>query len=560
MKIALFSAALVLATLAQGAYFPLWQALLALFFLGCAALSRQKPGFDLNSLLLLLLFCVMAASSFFSLSAGAASAELVKYSLFPLSYAFFAGLSQEEKGRAGEAFYFAFFLLMVFGLLGMAGLSPFGGMVTELGGRLQSFLGYANTSALLMGTGVFCATEKLLASRGRARALHAAACALFFAAMVFTLSRASLVLFVCVYAMYASNRFFSARGPGRRGLAAAGAGALLVLAVLALADSRVLRISVFAPTLVERYISYWDALPMLLRTPFGAGLGNWQFLQFSYQSAPYTVRYIHNFYLQAALDGGLAALGIVMFYAAGFGKKFFRAKGRRDAHFYIGAFLLSSAFFEVHFNFGLVIVYSMYLLARLCDGRPYGFGALRDFESRLPRAAVRLVAVALALPVAAAAVSESFAGRGRRQEAAGDWQAARASFSAARTLNPLNDDLLFELARTAPSSQDAFGYLQSALEANPRNTEALFSIADGLLHFGEHELALEYALRLVEIFPLSQRNHELLRRVIDGFGEPRRGELRREAELRVDGINGRINPLFRHIDEGFRIELEPPLG
>ena len=34
-------------------------------------------------------------------------------------------------------------MVLLFGLLGMAGVSPIAGMVTEIGGRLQSFFGYA---------------------------------------------------------------------------------------------------------------------------------------------------------------------------------------------------------------------------------------------------------------------------------------------------------------------------------------------------------------------------------------------------------------------------------
>ena len=534
MKLILFTVLVFFVSVAQGAYFVLPQIILSLFFLGSIIVSKKELKPDLNMALLVGLFIVMLASAFFSLSTGAAIAELVKYLLFPLAYVFFARLETEEMQKVEDTFYYAFMLVMVFGLLGMAGVSPIAGMVTEIGGRLQSFFGYANTTALIMGIGTFYATEKFRVTKKK---YHIVVGALFFAAMIFTLSRTSFVLFAVVYLLYV---FSFLQTKTKLMFAAAG---VVIFAALAVFDSRIVQISIFAPTLVERYISYFDALPMMFRTPFGAGLGNWQFLQFSYQSAPYQVRYIHNFYLQLGLDGGLIALGVVLFFVAGFVRLALKSMDRQNMHLYIAAFLLSSSFFEVHFNFGLVIVYSIFLLVRINEGR--------TFNIKLPVWPIKGVAAVLALPLIVLLVSEHYINSGSSYENAGNRQAAYGSFSTARRFNPLNDGLLFNLARIAPTSGAALEYLNMAHEANRYNTEVLFSLAQGLAHFGELELAYAHAVRLMEVFPFSERNHNLVRSIIDGFDEAYQAQKLHELNLRIGEINSRINPLFRHIDPNF---------
>ena len=534
MKHILFTVLVFFVSIAQGAYFVLPQIILGLFFLGNIVFSKKEQKTDLNMALIFGLFFVMFVSTFFSLSTGAAIVELVKYLLFPLAYVFFSGLKTDEIVKVEETFYYAFMLVMVFGLLGMAGISPIAGMVTEIGGRLQSFFGYANTTALVMGIGAFYATEKFRVSKKK---YHIAIGVLFFAAMVFTLSRTSFVLFAGVYLLYVFS-FLQTKTK-----LMFGAAGVAIFAVLAVLDSRIVQISIFAPTLVERYISYFDALPMMFRTPFGAGLGNWQFLQFSYQSAPYQVRYIHNFYLQVGLDGGLIALGVVLFFVAGFLWQIVKSKGGQNVHLNIAAFLLASSFFEVHFNFGLVIVYSMFLLVRICESK--------TFDIKLPAWSVKGIAAVLALPLFILLVSEHFVNSGTSYENAGNRQAAYSSFSTARQFNPLNDSLLFNIARVAPSRGAALDYLNLAHEMNAYNTEVLFSLAQGHMYFGELTLAYAHAVRLMEIFPFSEHSHNLVRSIIGEFDEVYQSQKLYELSLRIDEINARLNPLFQHIDPNF---------
>ena len=54
-------------------------------------------------------------------------------------------------------------------------------------------------------------------------------------------------------------------------------------------------------------------------------------------------------------------------------------------------------------------------------------------------------------------------------------------------------------------------YLNMVNESNGYKTDVLFSLAQGLAHFGELEPAYAHVVHLMEIFPFSERNHNFVR-------------------------------------------------
>jgi len=530
IKYAVFAIVIFYATIAQGAYFITPLVILNVFFLLNLAFSKRHVRFDFSLAILTGVFVIMAVSAAFALSANAAMVELLKYALFPLSYTYFCKQDDVGENRITKVFYAAFVLVMVFGLLGMAGLSPVDGMVTVIGGRLQSFFQYANTTALAMGIGVFYSTEKIAGRAG-----WAILAVLFFVALIFTLSRVAFVLFVPLYLLYVF-RFVSFK------IKAVSLGSVAALAVLLFViDSRLMRISIFAPTLVERYISYFDALRIMLRHPLGIGLGNWQFYQFPYQSAPYQVRFIHNFYLHVGLDGGFIAMFAIIALAC-----FALIKAKKDVHFYIGVFLLAGAFFEVYFNFGVIIMYFTFLLTRL--GKT---------ENALPMLQklryVKYAAILPVIPLAILFVSNYYVNTGEALERAGNRAAAYQSFVTAHRINPFNDSLYLSRARMAPTMENALDYLERANHANPWDTQVLFSLAQGHVRMGNHLLAYIFADELLTIFPLSTANQDLMREaILLSDNEDWRRQRLQELDAQIAEINNGINPLFRHIDADMR--------
>lgn len=71
---------------------------------------------------------------------------------------------------------------------------------------------------------------------------------------------------------------------------------------------RYLSISTEASTLVGRLLYYRDGLFLLARHPFGLGYLGYFYLQRAIQTGVYTAKFIHNDFLQIALDFGIPAL------------------------------------------------------------------------------------------------------------------------------------------------------------------------------------------------------------------------------------------------------------
>jgi len=75
---------------------------------------------------------------------------------------------------------------------------------------------------------------------------------------------------------------------------------------------------ILGSTLACRLIYWHDALKVILKNPFGVGVYGWQELQYKIQTANYSVKYVHNGFLQLALDGGiLSFLGALLMVASG---------------------------------------------------------------------------------------------------------------------------------------------------------------------------------------------------------------------------------------------------
>lgn len=90
-------------------------------------------------------------------------------------------------------------------------------------------------------------------------------------------------------------------------MAVAALGALAVLASGGVVLERLGAITLSSSSLNGRLLYALDALQMLLRHPFGLGRGGYLYLQALEQTGVYTLRAVHNEYLQAALDGGIPA-------------------------------------------------------------------------------------------------------------------------------------------------------------------------------------------------------------------------------------------------------------
>ncbi|MBK1813873.1 O-antigen ligase family protein [Clostridium sp. YIM B02505] len=73
---------------------------------------------------------------------------------------------------------------------------------------------------------------------------------------------------------------------------------------------RILEISITNSQLQERMVFIFDGLEILKKNIFGIGAGQYNKLQFIYQSANYDTKYVHNGFIQIGLDYGILALSV----------------------------------------------------------------------------------------------------------------------------------------------------------------------------------------------------------------------------------------------------------
>lgn len=175
--------------------------------------------------------------------------------------------------------------------------------------RLAGFLQYPNTFALLLLLGVI-----VLAVREKQTVWSGLCMALLLAGIFLSGSRTTLALLVLAAVTLA------AVGRGKRRWIPVGAVAALLLAAgiyAALtgdtsAVGRYLTASLSSSTLLGRLLYFRDALPVILRHPFGLGYLGYFYLQGSFQTGVYSVQNIHNELLQLLLDVGWVPTGLML--------------------------------------------------------------------------------------------------------------------------------------------------------------------------------------------------------------------------------------------------------
>lgn len=97
------------------------------------------------------------------------------------------------------------------------------------------------------------------------------------------------------------------------GLAAGAAAGIGLSALTAqLAVRHLLDISVQASSLLGRLLYWQDALPVILRHPFGVGYMGYYFMQGSFQTGVYSTRWVHNDLLQLLLDVGWLPVAVCL--------------------------------------------------------------------------------------------------------------------------------------------------------------------------------------------------------------------------------------------------------
>jgi O-antigen ligase len=361
--------AIIMFTLWQGSYFPLQfllmlSLLLIAFILFGNSLNASKEVFMLLGITLLYVVSTLIFSD--SLYGGAI--EALRTLIFPFTLIFFLNY---EHIRMEKAVFTALLLVAIFGLLAFFSIINIPGSVIEHSNRLQSVLQYANTTALLMLLGILYSIHGFLESKSIWKLCSGA---IFLTALLLTGTRTTLVVALAVCVLYA---FVLTKRRGKVVVAVSAVAAVgVVIALGIFTDIRMFQISIFEATLVERLTTYKDAITMMHgRWYLGIGVGNWQEWQYLYQSAPYSVTHIHNYYLKLLLDAGLAAP--LLFCAAIF-PAVYRGIREKSVHGMILLAVMMHAVLDFDLVFAAVSMITMYSLSRLIpDAKTLNIGNFR---------------------------------------------------------------------------------------------------------------------------------------------------------------------------------------
>ncbi|MDP4118902.1 MAG: O-antigen ligase family protein [Bacillota bacterium] len=280
---------------------------------------------------------------------GATVDEAFKWLLFIVV---FLCCSSKHKKYFVFGVYAAITFSAFIGLLAMAKIIP-----SEILGVLQltdtvdgtyqlySLFGYSNVAAMFFGAaifiGIYCCTYI-------SRPINIMCIILNAVAFYFTYSHFAAFFFIIAavgYLAYINRKF------------------LVFLAITVCVTTAVILFivaqgydiySLLGSTVISRIIYTQDALKVIHDSLFGIGFGVWSDYKYQVQSAIYSTNYLHNGYLQLALEGGLHCLLIYLCFIAVTVFNFVRT--RRDyksaALFFMFAFILMHSFTDIDMSYG----------------------------------------------------------------------------------------------------------------------------------------------------------------------------------------------------------------
>ncbi len=182
-------------------------------------------------------------------------------------------------------------------------------LVSNGNGRMAGFFQYANTFALYLLVSMLIYAKRGMKEDGIVKGTIY----LFIlaAGILWSGSRFTLVMLACVL-LIESITDKDIRKPFLIVLAAALA-VILIVSLTGISGNPVTRIfTATQSTLYGRFIYWKDALTEIARYPLGLGYKGFYLIEPAVQTAPYTVRFVHNDFLQVMLDyGWIAGAGMI---------------------------------------------------------------------------------------------------------------------------------------------------------------------------------------------------------------------------------------------------------
>lgn len=258
-----------------------------------------KIYINLTGVAVLMIVLFYGLSTFWAIDSGSAIIGFFKF----LPVLLFLLVLMQQKTDCGDYFdivtYVACFMTVVSSILmQFSALSKW----FSVSGRLAGFFQYSNTFAVFL---LFALVAVITKTKHSYTDFVMIPILLF--GIIYSGSRTAFVLTlsaVCVQIIFDKNK--------KRRLVLLSTVVLIVSAAVLYAAvthnfnsvGRFLTISLSESTFVGRFLYFKDALPVILKHPFGLGYMGYNYLQYSFQTGVYTVRFIHNDFLQLMLDIG----------------------------------------------------------------------------------------------------------------------------------------------------------------------------------------------------------------------------------------------------------------
>ncbi|MBR3144664.1 MAG: O-antigen ligase family protein [Clostridia bacterium] len=261
-------------------------------------IKRKQISFVFNSLsAFLLCLCAFYFLSFFwAIDKGMAFIGFIKF--LPLAL-FLLSASAEENWNIEKVLPFFIGVLCIVSVIGMQ-IRPLR-VYFSVADRLAGVFEYPNTFALLILIG-----ELLLYKVKKLKLAHYILFVVLILSLLYTGSRTVFALFIIANIVC----LFLRQNKAVKKAVLIMLSIVVVLAVVlfvfrgSIIIKRYFRFSLTESTFVGRLLYYKDALPLILKHPFGLGYMGYSYIEHSIQSGMYTVKYIHNDLLQIMLDVG----------------------------------------------------------------------------------------------------------------------------------------------------------------------------------------------------------------------------------------------------------------
>ena len=288
---------------------------------------RVKYSFQIKGkkqlAVLLSVFLWFGITCFYAIDRAMAFVGVIKMLPLPLGYLFFMQFSDETRQKAtGYIAHIGCFMVLA-GILAL----PFSALKEQVwqAGRLGGFFQYSNTCALYLLAGLVVICNRWIENKSREQEsgikrdkMQILEGIVLLAGLLLTGSRGVMLLFFGYLIWFI--RHLSSQKAKKYGIFCIVAVFALLAVVMVVTNGageqnigRIFTVFRYSSTWKGRILYDLDALKMIAKYPFGMGYHGYAYIQGRMQTGVYKTLFVHNDWLQAALDLGI--LPAVLFAA-----------------------------------------------------------------------------------------------------------------------------------------------------------------------------------------------------------------------------------------------------